>query len=376
MPLTEPSSARAVDPALLGTAAVEEVLYEAEEPVIYTTRDASGQLLLAYVADQTPDATWLVLAACAPRVIEDLKRGRLAVRDALTASWMWLARRAPDGTLSKAWAITPEHLPPEHLPAAGTPLLPEHEPVIATRAIGDAISPGTTPASVVAYVADSTRKAVKTLLDFILERPAEGRPPEELRALYDLPVQRFAFNSFEVAFGVPPGSFDSPELSLAASLLSRGLSWAAEDSERRLEVTSEEERAVLLRAILQLAPPPGGPITAIEVSGSWMSHGAARLTRAARRRVHGEIRRLQTERVVRKSGRIGEVDRDNCTLILRDVDGKAVYRGIFEELLLDDIVDFFAENRRVVVVGVERGGRLHITAVGAMEQDVSGEGPW
>jgi hypothetical protein len=129
MPLKEPSG-NPMDPALLGRAEIEEVLYEAEMPVLYTTRNAFGQLLLAYVADDAADAIWLVLAPCAPRAIGDLKQGRLAVREALTASWLWLALKVPEGTIKKVWAITPDDLPSEHLPAPGTPLLPEHEPVI------------------------------------------------------------------------------------------------------------------------------------------------------------------------------------------------------------------------------------------------------
>lgn len=365
--MNEPKGAHMVDPTLLGSVEVEEVLYEAETPVLYTTKTASGQPLLAYTAEEATDATWLVFTACTLRTIADLKSGRLAVREALTSSWMWLAQRTPDGTIVKVWAITPDHLPPDHLPAPGTPLLPEHEPVIATRAIGDTIIPGATPASVVAYVADSTRKAIKTLLDFLLDRPSEGRPPEELRALYDLPVQRFAFNSFEVAFGLPAEFLEHPKLRQAAGLLRKGLSWASTDKETPLDATSDEERNAILRAALHLTPPPGGPIIEVEVSGTWMSRGSARLTQAARRRVHAEIRRLQAERVIRRTGLIVEVDRDNFTFILRDSDEGVRYRGVFEEELLDDIVDFFAESRRVVVAGIERGGRLYVAAIGPTE---------
>ncbi len=95
MPMNEPNGAHMVDPALLGSVEVEEVLYEAETPVLYTTKTASGQPLLAYTAEESTDATWLVFTACTPRTIADLKSGRLAVREALTSSWMWLAQRTP-----------------------------------------------------------------------------------------------------------------------------------------------------------------------------------------------------------------------------------------------------------------------------------------
>ena len=106
----------------------EDVLYEAECPVVFTARSSGGQLLLAYAADDAPDGAWFIVTPLTARTLEALRRGALPLRDALTSSWMWLAHEGRDGRLDAVWAVEASELPDEHLPAPGVPLLPEHEP--------------------------------------------------------------------------------------------------------------------------------------------------------------------------------------------------------------------------------------------------------
>jgi hypothetical protein len=91
--------------------------------------------------------------------------------------------------------------------------------------------------------------------------------------------------------------------------------------------------------------------------------GPIRLTRESRRRVRAELRALDVERVATYRGRIGEVDVDNLTFILRDASDGKDHRGSFGDDILDDILQFLAESRRVAVAGIERGGRLYVAAV-------------
>jgi len=344
---------------------VEEVLYDAERPVVFTTRSIAGQLLLAYAAGDTPDGSWFVLAACTQRTINGLQSGHISVHDALTSSWMWLAHEDLTGALAGVWPVTREEVPEEHLPAPGTPLYPEHEAALVTRAIGDEVSLGKIPASVVAFVADATRKAVKTLLDYRLSKSSEGRPTEEHRALYDLKIQRFAFSSFEVSFAPPDEDlFGNVELQQVAENLEAGLRWAVASTGEPLVATGgDEERLAILRASLLLTPPSGGPISEVEVSGQWISRGKVRLTRTARPRVYAEIRRLATERVVKIVGRVGQVDRDNLSFILRDTSDERDRKAIFPEDLLDDVLQALVDAGLVEVAGVERSGRLYIAAI-------------
>lgn len=373
MPVTVPAKAPAIDLLLLGDYRVDEILYEAEEPIVFTVV-AGAQTLLAYLADHNADGRWVILAPCGAKLLASLRSGSVTVRDALTSSWTWLANLDESGRPLRAWTVDADTIPVGHLPEPGLPLLPEHEPIIATRAIGPTIVAGEIPASVIAFVANGTRMAVKTLLDFILDRQSDtgGRPPDEMRALYDLPVTRFAFQSFELSFAaarpvertIPmfgdPGS--PPEIVRAAQLLQKGLAWASCTDERPLEASSDEERDAVLRAILNLTPPATGPIEQISVSGQWMVKGITILKRGSRRRVHGELRRLRTEHVVKKEGRVGELDRDRLSFILRDT-GAADVRCLFKEEDYEDVFSAFESQGKVAVAGIERNDRLYVAAV-------------
>jgi hypothetical protein len=369
--LTKPGREPLRTPPVSGRLEVVDVLYDAERPVVFTTRSLNGQMLLVYAAGDSEEGSWYVLTACTERLLADLRSGHVSVRDAITSSWMWLAREDTSGALAEVWSVTAAEIPEEHLPMPGTPLLPEHEAALVTRAIGAEISLGRVPASVVAFVADATRKAVKVILDYLLSKPVEGRPTEEHRALYDLRVQRFAFASFEIGFASPDeGAVPRLTLLQAAEKLEAGLRWAAGSTEAPLPAEGHEERLSILRAALLLTPPLGGAISEVEVSGQWIGRGrAVRLTRDARRRVHAELNRISTERVLKYVGRVGEVDRDNLSFTLRDTEEGRDRKVSFPEELLDDVIQALSDARLVAVAGVERSGRLYVTALGASGAD-------
>jgi hypothetical protein len=341
---------------------VERVLYEAEVPVLFLTRTLQGQLLLAYVAEENSAGTFTVLAPISAKTLISLEVGATSVRDALTATCGWL--HLNNGSKTGTWSIDFDQFPKEYLPLPGTPLLPEHEPVLRTRAVGEKIVLGQMPASVVSFVADATKKAIKTLLDFVLANPSEGRPREEHRALYDLPVQSFSFASFELSFGPPDeGIFPLEQIQQAAKKLQRGLAWASSDSRDALEADSDEEREAILRATLFLTPPSAGPIREMQVSGTWIPSQKVVLTRQSRKRIRKELKQVDSEQIVKYEGRIGEVDVDNLSFILRDISDGIDRRGLFAEDLVEEMIVLLSDSERVAVAGFERQGRLNITAV-------------
>ncbi|HSN97994.1 MAG TPA: hypothetical protein VLS89_06835 [Candidatus Nanopelagicales bacterium] len=363
MSLTLPPKATPVAAQMLGSTVPDEILYEAEQPVVFTLRTAFGQRMLSYVADEPLDCTWLLLAPCTERTVLDLREGRLSVREALVGSWLWLARLDRDQHWDGVWTVEAEDIPEDHLPQPGTLLYPDLEPVVSARVIGAGISRAGTPASVIAYAADSVRKAIKILLEHLLELDSHGRPTDSLRELYDLPAQRFAFNSFEISFA-PPLNIDADDvLKDALELLQRGLTWATAEGESASSGASDPERSALLRALLELTPPSTGPIEAFELGGRWLPRGTTRLTRASRGRVRSEMKRLQAERVITLEGRIGQLDRDRYSFTLRDVPIRKEVGCLFGDELFDDVIDAFNSSERVKVVGVERSGKLHVTAV-------------
>jgi len=341
---------------------VDRVLYEAESPVVYVTHTVFNQQLLAYVADDNQEGTFTVLAPISRESLSRLEAGTLSARDALTSSWMWLHVTSPSA--SGLWPVTIQELADGHLPHPATPLYPEHEPLLRTRAIGEQVEIGRMPASVVAFVADATRKAVKILLDNLLMVSSEGRPREEHRALYDLPIKSIAFASFELSFGLPDhGLFPREQLREAAKQLERGLAWASSIDAAPLAAESDAEREAILRAALLLTPPQAGVITEVQVSGLWIQRGRIRLNRDSRRRVRQELRSIDSERVMSYTGRIGEIDVDNSSFILRDLEDGHDRCGFYDESLLDDMIAFVADAQRVSVAGVERLGRLYVSAV-------------
>jgi hypothetical protein len=366
MPLSIPTNG-AIHPDLIGSISITEVLYEAESPVVYAARSSTGHELLAYVADEAKDAIYLILAPSSAATTAAMKKGQLAVLDALFASWTWLAQlRAYDGPIDSLWKIDLQHFPAEYLPCAGTPLLPEHEPVISARAIGDGFAPGRTPASVVSIVATATRISYKAILDHLCEPVEGGRSREEYRDLYDFPVQRFAFNSFQIEFVAPDDLRDDARLMEASQLLTKGLAWAAGADDKALEMSSDKERGAILQAALQFTPPTSSRIKEIQVSGAWVSARPFRLTKAARKRVRMELRNLETEHSVELIGHIGEVDRDKLTCILRN-EQVGEYKSSFDDELLDDMLDCFTERRKIAARAVERAGRYYISAIFPLE---------
>jgi pimeloyl-ACP methyl ester carboxylesterase len=334
---------------------VERTLYEAEVPILYLTRAEQGEQLLAYVAHDEGGDVSTLLAPIAPDRVRDLESGILSVRDALTASWLWLHESG------QTWSIEVDKVPGAYLPLPGTPLYPEHEPVLRTRAVGEDVVLGKMPASVVAFVADSTRKAIKTLLHYTFDAPQDGRPRKEHQALYDLPIQSFAFASFELGFAAPDeGLYPREQVRRAAELLERGLLYACGATD--LLDSVDEERDAILAATLLLTPPASGPIREVLISGTWIAHGKVELTRGSRRKIREELKTTD-ETVITDTGRIGELDADNLSFILRDTQNGNERRGSFDDDLLDDMHAFFQDQTQVIIAGIERRGKMKISAI-------------
>ncbi len=343
---------------------IDKILYEAETPIIYMSHTKYGQSLLAYLADESEEGIITLLAPVSDARCKALDAGYLSVREVLDESWLWFHfDKNKNEEVPEFWAINTCDIPNDFLPLEGTPLLPEHEAVFRMRAIGKDIAIGKMPLSVVAFVADAMRSALKTLLDFTLATSVEGRPKEDHRALYDLPIQRFAFNSFELSFAAPnEGLFLKTQE--AVEKLESGLVWAASpDNDVPLSSSSDEERATVLRATSLLTPPTAGAISEIEISGSWIKHGHIRLTHNSRKKVNKKLRVLDKEKIVTYGGRIGEIDDDNLSFTLRDVSDENEHKGFFEESILDDMKLYYYEGIRVTVAGRERRGRLYVAAI-------------
>ena len=340
----------------------DEVLLEAWRPLVFTAHTTSGHNVLAYLADESEDGDWYFLAPIADAKLSELRTGALSIRDALTNSWMWQC--LDDAVGVTLWSVEPTDVPDIFLPVPGTPLLPEQDAMLITRAVGDRVQLGRIPSSVISFVTEATRGAVKVLLDYVSDANNAGRPPQQYREVYDLPVQRFAFNSFEVAFGAPDiGALPNDSLTTAIKCLEKGLTWASSSDAVSLDEDSTEMRAAIMRAALLLTPPSGGAISEVNVSGQWMNHKVIRLGVNSRKKVKAELRALKADRIVLKTGKIREVDRDLFLLTLRDGESTIDRKCFFADDLLDDVLQYFTDETTVTVSGMESSGRFVISLI-------------
>ena len=345
---------------------VERVLYEAEQPIVYLTKTKQGQEMLAYLADEANGIQFIVVAPATPSSIRRLESGSIGIREALTDTWIWMVRASFAQGVSEVWSITETDIPALHLPKPGTPLLPEHRIAFSARAIGDGIALGSVPCSVIAFVANAAKSSLKAILDHAFAANAEGRPTDAQRALYDLPVRQLKFASFEVGLAAPKQDlFPNDAVLQAVSDLLTGLEWAVDvQSDNALDAEDDAKTEAILRATLALTPPSHGVITSVEVGGYWLKGHRFTLTRKSRSKVANRLRQLKEEEIVFMSGRIGEIDDDKLSFILRDVDAEnGERRGSFPEELLDDMRSHYFEENRISISGVMRAGKLRVTAV-------------
>ena len=345
---------------------VERVLYEAEQPIVYLTKTKQGQEMLAYLADEANGIQFIVVAPATPSSIRRLESGSIGIREALTDTWIWMVRASFAQGVSEVWSITETDIPALHLPKPGTPLLPEHRIAFSARAIGDGIALGSVPCSVIAFVANAAKSSLKAILDHAFAANAEGRPTDAQRALYDLPVRQLKFASFEVGLAAPKQDlFPNDAVLQAVSDLQTGLEWAEDvQSDNALDAEDDAKTEAILRATLALTPPSHGVITSVEVGGYWLKGHRFTLTRKSRSKVANRLRQLKEEEIVLMPGRIGEIDDDKLSFILRDVDAEnGERRGSFPEELLDDMRSHYFEENRISISGVMRAGKLRVTAV-------------
>jgi hypothetical protein len=344
---------------------VIRVLYEAEQPVVYLTKNAQGQEMLAYLAGETVDNQFTIVVPAARSLVSGLESGSIGIREALTDSWMWLVKEDFAAKSASVWSITESEIPASNLPKPGTPLLPEHRIAFSARAIGDGIVLGSVPCSVIAFVANAAKSSLKTMLDHALAASGEGRPTDAQRALYDLPVRQLRFASFEIGLAAPKSDFFPNHDAVAAvDDLRKGLAWAQDtDSTASFQVDDGSKAEAILRATLALTPPGNGPISAVEVGGYWLKGQRYRLTHKSRTKIKRRLLEIEKETIFVQSGRIGEIDDDKLSFILRDLEGGGEQRCMFEEELLDDMRLHYYEQGRVVVSGVIRAGRYKVTNV-------------
>jgi hypothetical protein len=361
----------------------DEVLYDFDGPRIFTADSSFGSLLY-FLAEEDNEVARFVVAPTNVQIVERLKNGVSSVRDALNQPWVWILDIAIDGTPQKCWRCTLADIPADALPKPGVMLWPHLEPIFALRAIGEGLSEGNVPASVIRQVIDGATTALKKIASCVFEkgRP-QGRKANFIRQFYDLPAQGFAYNSFEVAFRLPdPKQLKLPDGSSAEDLseefeemgnqLQRAIQWALDATPDSADANGIDLE--LLEALEKLVPRQTGIVESIEVRGRIFKNAQKRfpLTRDSSKCVSNALRKARStqERICQISGLIPEMDKDNFTFTLRGTNDGREHFCSFPPDLIDEILLAFNTDKRVTISGRETlgSGNIDVSIVATSEE--------
>lgn len=354
----------------LGALSPTEVLFEFEEPLTFVCHDRDEQMLLAHSLSAEGGVSRYLVAATDPRIIDELKAGRLDLLGALRQPRCWIVDFGSGWDIQQLWLIPFENIPKDVLPKSGAMLSPELDPLLRLRLIGSGVGPGRTSAADVRMAAQAAESGLRGLARITLdEKKKVGQVSRDIRHYSDLPYQYSRVASFEIAFGRPrdrlPG-VDDEVFDEMGRLLERGLNAlrANGDDLDPIKGLDADQTVQLFEAIKALTPPTRGGVDRIEVGGELVDDltSSRVLTRDDRIRSVQRIkaaRKPPREAPFRIMGVIEEADQGTSSFTLRQlrpldepVGGPTLeMRFSFEDHLYDTVMDAFNSLERVVVVG-------------------------
>lgn len=362
------------DVANFGRLEPVEVLYEYDGPRIFTARSAVGELL-CFLADDDGTTLRYIAAPTNHDLLEKLKTGTRALRDVLDQPWVWFVDVGYDGVPITAWQGTLADAPTDALPHDDVMLWPHLEPIFALRAVGDGLAEGSVPMSVLRQIIDGATTALKKIANQVFEEArGHGRKANTIRQFYDLPVQSFAYNSFEVALRLPVksdmlGAAGTPDEAQAAfsaigNRLETALTWAAKPDPEGEPLSIE-----LLEALEKLVPPLTGIVKVFELRGRMFPDANARyaLTRESSKSVRKALTdaRAVQEQISKVSGLVREFDKDALSFTLRITDDYKDHVCRFPPEFYDDLYEMFNTDQRVTISGREnlKTGEIDVSVV-------------
>jgi hypothetical protein len=117
-----------VDVTSLGQLDPTHVLFEADGPRLFTSRDANARTLLVYLCCEDTNGADYFVVPTFPDTINALEQGYLSLRDALGQSSGWLVSTTADGHPVRAQVASLAVLPKMAVPAPNIPLcsVPPH----------------------------------------------------------------------------------------------------------------------------------------------------------------------------------------------------------------------------------------------------------
>lgn len=370
---------------------LSRVLNEYDGPRIFTLENEEQELFFACFSDEAEDTECyrFVVVPFSDVLLKRLTTGTISLYQALEQPRVWLVDVSHVWKPLNAWRTSLDRIPADCLPDKSVMIWPSLEPIISIRSVGDTIGEGTTPASVVADVVEGVKAAMRILVQQVREE-IHSKTSAAVRRLYDLPTQKFAFNSFEVAFRLPAEEAQSqiegmqPDTVAAiyhdvGHLLNRGIEWLLSGSRNPMDMkVDDKDRGAVLEALEKLIPSYIGPVKSLEIGGQLVAESQLRqgkpiqINRDAKTVVRSARKTLsmEDERVLKGVGYIRELDKDRYTFELRDDGGRTIGKFSFDQDIADDVDDAHY-NAYPVEVLVQSGRSKTMTAKIVQRLDIA-----
>ncbi|MBC7543231.1 MAG: hypothetical protein H7338_10920 [Candidatus Sericytochromatia bacterium] len=365
-----------LDPTWIGAFTPIDVLYAFEGPQTFTCRNSEGNLLLAHLCDQGPEAFRYLVVPTDGSTVDALRSGAMPTRNALLQPWTWIIDQCFDGSVRAVWQVNPADLPDDCWPRPGAYLWPAFGPLLTVKLSGTELTAQRVTPAVMKRLMDGVTGALKVLLERGLERLQPGEVLlGSLRRLFELPLAAVAFNSLEVTFAAPvfpdhtTQAVDGarhPEaelLKLAGEMLQLGLQWLHADEPANVAIDADWRATV--EALEQLTPPLRGLVTDVEIGGRLVGRRVGRpftLNRQAAQRVRAEMQRVVAGHTYfAREGFVQECDRDRLSFSLRDAESNEIARCAFEDTLLDDVLSALVSDDPYLVVGQQALSNRQVT---------------
>jgi hypothetical protein len=186
------------------------------------------------------------------------------------------------------------------------------------------------PSSIVTAFIDILRLGVQAVAEY-LERGAVGaRPTAQVKQACDLRVAGWLPGSVCVGLELPelpPELFEETDLGgrarKALRIYLQVAAWAGSEEEvatLQAAFPDPEQRRLVLNQVARLVPRPRGGLDAVELLGRAVPRQRVQLQRSARERVRQAIAQTVQEETAQAEGTLREIDLDQQTFILRNLD--------------------------------------------------------
>jgi hypothetical protein len=349
--------------ARLGTFEPVDVLLEFEGLRIFTTKDADGELLLAFQVADTDDLLRYYVVPFSQAGAQALRDGTLSIREAIDLPRGWLVDIGHEWRPTRAWSVEGlVRLPETVVPKPSVYLAGESLPLLSVKATGARLTKFSVPASVVTRTMTNSTRALRRLVGYAIDRVGGVNGSATWEALSDPPVVLVAA-SFSVSFFPPaarPRRLFPDEtgkvMDEVRRLLSAAVGWAADVADQPAPVLpskDDTENQVILQCLADLTPPLTGSIENVEIGGTLISGGTAKLDRVARRIVTGTQRHYwkdETSHLREEVGVITNVDWLEKRFRLMTTEHGEVHFQYGPEMY-DSALEAYHERYLVLVVG-------------------------